>query len=370
MNTAFAQPPTLLPLGMDAEQQRHLNTSLMALALYAACALLQSAEAWLGLIDAQESLRLAAVYLAGAVMFVLLIRSGLNRFVKSDPALLQAQCLFAVAATCGSYVIHGPMRGAVISLVAMIMVFGMFHFTAAQALRVNLLSAVFFGAVMGWKANTDPQHFPPTEELIHFSLVCVVLFGIAVLSIKLAGMRQRLNEKNAALLVALEQIRRLATSDDLTGLFNRRHMAELLCIESARQKRSGRTTSLALIDIDLFKRVNDEHGHAAGDAVLKAFASAASERLRSSDALARWGGEEFLLLLPDTDVAEAQACVQRMRDHVSALSFSQIHPSLKVTFSAGLSVCHGTESVERSVERADQAMYEAKRAGRNCTVIG
>ena len=223
---------------------------------------------------------------------------------------------------------------------------------------------------MGMAAYTDPLRFPPLQEWAHFSVAAVVLIGIAVLSVKLAGLRQRLTEKNAALSVALEQIRRLATSDDLTGLFNRRHMAELLRTESARQKRTGHSNSLALIDIDFFKRVNDEHGHASGDAVLKAFAQAASQALRGSDVLSRWGGEEFLLLLPDTEVIEAQACVQRMREQVEALSLWQIHPALKVTFSAGVSITRGVETVEQAVERADQAMYQAKRAGRNCTVVG
>lgn len=355
---------------LDANQQAHLNTSLMAMALYVVCALVQSAEAWLGLIDAQASMQLALTYLGGASIFVLLIRSGLAQRFQSDPALLQVQSVFAVAATSGSYLLHGPLRGAIISLVAMILVFGMFYFTARQALRVSGISLVLLGGMMGLAAYNDPLRFPPLEEWAHFSVASVVLIGIAVLSVKLAGLRQRLTEKNAALSVALEQIRRLATSDDLTGLFNRRHMAELLGNESARQKRTGNSNSLALIDIDFFKRVNDEHGHASGDAVLKAFAQAAGQTLRASDVLARWGGEEFLLLLPDTEVIEAQACVQRMREQVNALSLWQIHPALKVTFSAGVSVTHGAETVEQAVERADQAMYQAKRAGRDCTVVG
>jgi diguanylate cyclase len=358
------------PWGDDAEQRAHLNTSLTGLLLYAACALLQTAEVWMGLIDAQDSWRLAFVYLLGGAGFVALIRSGWNRRFQSDPALLQAQCLFAVAATCGSYSVHGPMRGAVISLVALILVFGMFHFSARQSVRVSAISLLLLGSVIGWKAHSDPANFPMREELIHFFVAALILSAIAVLSVRLAGLRQRLSEKNVALSAALEQIRRLATKDELTGLFNRRHMAELLHAEHARQRRADHATSLTLIDIDFFKRVNDEHGHAAGDAVLKAFAVAAGECLRSTDVLARWGGEEFLLLLPDTNVAEAQVCVQRIRERVNALSFAHIHASLKVTFSAGLTSCSASDVAAQALERADQAMYQAKRAGRNCTVLG
>jgi diguanylate cyclase len=354
----------------EDHQRSHLNTALLALVVYALFAAVLQAEVLVGLIDQRDSIALITFCMSGALAFVVVIRSGANRRLLGDPALLQAQCCFGVLATCIGYSIQGPNRGAVLSIVTQILVFGMFGLSAVQAVRVGVLSAAMLGGVMLWKAQTDPARYPPLVELMHFLLAAVVLGTVGLLSIRLAGMRQHLHRQNAALSSALQQIQRLATRDDLTGLVNRRHMSELLTAEKLRHDRSGRSTSLALIDIDLFKRVNDEHGHAAGDAVLKTFAETAAGCLRASDVLARWGGEEFLLMLPDTEALPALRCVERIRTRLAGASFDHVCGDLRVTFSAGLSVLGPDDTVHTLVERADQAMYQAKRSGRNCTIRG
>lgn len=126
---------------------------------------------------------------------------------------------------------------------------------------------------------------------------------------------------------------------------------------------------LALLDIDHFKQVNDRFGHQAGDIVLKAFADSVTAGLRGADVMARWGGEEFLLLLPDTDADEGLKCVERMRAKLADITFDEIEPGLRVTFSAGLVSYEPGVSGEAAIERADAAMYRAKQAGRNCTVV-
>ena len=351
-------------------QRASLQTALLALALYAVLAVVQQFQVNVGLLDQTDSMRLTVFYLTGALGFVLVIRSGVNRRLRGDPALLQAQRAFAIIATSAGYAIQGPNRGAVLSFLALILVFGMFALTAAQMVRVSLFAWAALGSVMLWKAQTDPSRYPAAVEVANFSLSGVVLLGIALQSVRLTRLRLYLDRQNTALSSALEQIRRLATRDELTGLINRRHMSELLVAEKSRHDRSGLATSLALIDIDLFKRINDQHGHAVGDSVLKGFAQTAGACLRASDVLARWGGEEFLLMLPDTDPASALLCVERIRTHLAALMFDPKHPGLQVTFSAGLSVLGVNDTLEALLERADQAMYQAKRAGRNRTIVG
>ena len=358
-------------LAHPADPQRAtFQTAVLALVIYAVLAVLQQFQVNAGMVEQGAAIRQTVFCLVGALTFVLLIQSGLNRHLRNDPALLQAQCGFAVIATAGSYAIQGPNRDAVLSLVTLIMVFGMFVLTAAQAVRLAVFAWAVLGAVMLWKALTDPAHNSPALELFHFSLAGVVLLGIALQSVRLARLRLHLDRQNTALSSALEQIGRLVTRDDLTGLLNRRHMSELLVDEKARHDRSGLPTSVALVDIDLFKRINDQFGHAAGDAVLKGFAQTASASLRTSDRLARWGGEEFPLLLPDTDAAAALLCIERIRSHLAAVAFVPEQPDLQVTFSAGLSVLGADETVDAMIERADQAMYAAKRGGRNCTMVG
>lgn len=354
---------------MDTQRAR-LQTALLALALYVVFDGVLLIEVLLGLIGTRDAAFLAAGSLATGLFFVAVIRSGANQRVRADPALLQAQCCCAVIVTSASYAVQGPMRGAVLSVVVLILVFGMFALSAAQAVRVGVISLALLGGVMLWKSQTDPARYPPSVEFLHFLVGVAVLFSISLLSVRLARMRDRAQQQNTALTHALEQIRRLATRDDLTGLVNRRHMSELLAAEKTRHDRTGQSISLVLIDIDLFKRVNDDHGHAAGDTVLRMFAEVTSACLRGNDVLARWGGEEFLLMLPATEARPAQLCVERIRTRLAQVTFDAIQPGLCITFSAGLSVLGADETVEVLLERADQAMYQAKRSGRNCTVAG
>jgi len=126
--------------------------------------------------------------------------------------------------------------------------------------------------------------------------------------------------------------------------------------------------SLALMDIDHFKLVNDSHGHAAGDAVLRRFAECAQTAIRLGDTLARWGGEEFLLVMPATTPAQAGAAMERVRQALRQASFDDIAPGLKITFSAGVTECAGEPDMEAAIARADAAMYQAKGAGRDRVV--
>jgi diguanylate cyclase (GGDEF)-like protein len=139
-------------------------------------------------------------------------------------------------------------------------------------------------------------------------------------------------------------------------------MQERLEQEKRRCQRTGRHFSIAVIDLDHFKRINDTLGHAVGDAVLRAFAVEAVAALRTSDVMARWGGEEFLLLLPDVSGLQAQASVVRLLERVRVLPCA---PGLPLSFSAGVTEHRQGETVAETVARADRQMYAAKRAGRN-----
>lgn len=165
--------------------------------------------------------------------------------------------------------------------------------------------------------------------------------------------------------MALEQIGHLATHDELTGLINRRRMAELMEAERQRCQRGRRPLVLALLDLDHFKLVNDQHGHAAGDEVLRSFAACVQGVLRSTDVLARWGGEELMLMLYDTDARGASELLERVRASVEAMEIDAGGSLIRVTVSIGQALGEPGEPVERTLERADQALYRAKERGRN-----
>jgi diguanylate cyclase (GGDEF)-like protein len=144
-------------------------------------------------------------------------------------------------------------------------------------------------------------------------------------------------------------------------------MNEMLAQEERRHGGSG--TCIALLDIDFFKQINDRHGHAVGDEVLRSFAAAARAELRGGDVLARWGGEEFLLMLPDTGEAAASAVLERIRARVGALQVKGVVLERRISFSAGLTARRGAEALADTVNRADKALYQAKSAGRDRVVV-
>jgi diguanylate cyclase (GGDEF)-like protein len=155
---------------------------------------------------------------------------------------------------------------------------------------------------------------------------------------------------------------RLAMTDALTGLANRRHGEQTMRRELARAQRYGISLCLALLDIDYFKSINDSQGHGVGDEVLMGVGRTIMASIRESDFAARWGGEEFLLLMPSTDLEGAVVCCERIRSAIA----SRVHCNGKpVTVSIGISLHQSGETVETTLARADQKLYEAKKTGRN-----
>jgi diguanylate cyclase (GGDEF)-like protein/PAS domain S-box-containing protein len=163
-----------------------------------------------------------------------------------------------------------------------------------------------------------------------------------------------------------ERLRKLATTDELTGAFNRRHFFELAQGELERAERYGRVTSLAMLDVDHFKRINDERGHAAGDTALRNLVAVLHEVVRSVDVIARLGGEEFVLLFPETSLAAAAATAERVRRTVAERCAAGGRP---LTISIGVAERRPTETLGDLLKRADEGLYRAKAAGRDRVVV-
>jgi diguanylate cyclase (GGDEF)-like protein len=163
------------------------------------------------------------------------------------------------------------------------------------------------------------------------------------------------------------QLEKLAALDGLTGIYNRRHFEDVAAREVYRFQRYGGSISLIMLDLDHFKNINDAHGHAAGDAVLVSAAKTLASCLRKSDIMGRFGGEEFIVLLPETDRAAAIAIAEKMRQALESLMVRFQEQSFRVTASFGVTGVTSPESATPEIffERADRALYEAKEKGRN-----
>jgi len=169
---------------------------------------------------------------------------------------------------------------------------------------------------------------------------------------------------------ARQQVQRLAWQDELTGLYNRRRFTELAQRELDLSRRAGHSVIAVMLDLDDFKLINDRHGHGVGDRLLVAVARAIEATLRSTDLAARWGGEEFALLLPATSVEQGLEVLQRLLRVVRELRVHSAEGlSLGITASIGVALPSGdSPRFEQLIERADRAMYRAKLAGKNCVM--
>jgi len=206
----------------------------------------------------------------------------------------------------------------------------------------------------------------PAQRLVSGLWFAVVLSRLAFLGQHGAHLRAQLNEQRARLVGALAEVERLVGRDDLTAVMNRRAIMATVAEERERMRRTGTPFAVALFDIDFFKRVNDERGHLVGDEVLRRFCAAAGEAIRATDRLGRFGGEEFLVLMPVTDKPEAaHAAAERVREAVARVDWNAIDAGLEVTVSAGVAVASAEDTVEALLGRADMALYAAKHDGRN-----
>lgn len=165
-----------------------------------------------------------------------------------------------------------------------------------------------------------------------------------------------------------EELRQLATIDPLTGAFNRRHFTALADEEVARSRRHERSVSVLMLDIDHFKRINDTHGHAGGDEALRQTVAAIRSQLRVNDVLGRFGGEEFAVLLPETEADGAMVLAERIRAAIEHLRVKFEDTSIQFTMSVGVATLHGDYDIEAALNSADQALYQAKTGGRNRVV--
>lgn len=180
-------------------------------------------------------------------------------------------------------------------------------------------------------------------------------------------LERKLAARNTALERALKEISILARTDSLTGLWNRRAFEELTEREIARAKRTGQPLTVALADVDNFKAINDQFGHEAGDKVIKAVAAQIRSTLRKVDLVCRWGGEEFLCLLPESDVGAASGAMQRIRHQLSLHPVEVGGESLAITLTYGIAVL--TDDFAAATRAADAAMYKGKSRGRSLIVV-
>jgi diguanylate cyclase (GGDEF)-like protein len=271
---------------------------------------------------------LAVVIYAEVIMLAVLAVS----FIPALPASALATLL-----TVGPLVAFLLHQG---TLVAGMMALGTLMFAAALQSRVRAAHRTLLQALAAERDN-------------------------ALLVKELEGYRRRLETENAALGSSLRDASFAASRDALTGLYNRRHLAELAKPLAGAVGEQGEAVTVCVVDVDRFKRINDHHGHAVGDVVLREVARLLGTRLRDGDCLARYGGEEFVIVLRRCDVNRGRRVAEALRHNVASAEIDTAAGVQPVTVSVGVAQWGGGEDLDAVIRRADAALYGAKRGGRD-----
>ena len=320
-------------------------------------------SAFLGLLTARVAVHGTAGVVALTALFYFMFRSGLNLRFR-DPSLTTEQVAAAILLL--AYVMYhaGPVRGAFALFYLVAMLFGVLRLGADRLMALAVIALLAHGTVLHLSYVRDPG-MNVKAALTEFCVLMIVLPWFAAMGGYVNRLRVRLSDSHRELEQAFQRIGQLAIRDDLTGAHNRRYLMEVLARERSRAERLGEPFSVCVIDIDHFKSVNDTLGHAAGDAVLRHFAALAPRGLRAIDSFGRFGGEEFLLVLPGTGRSGALAAAERVRAAVEGAAFPGVPPERRITLTAGVSTHVKGDDVNALLARADDALYQGKRAGRN-----
>ena len=344
--------------------RRHLiaagTSSLVALVLFAGY--------WVDLLALSAAVEGAAVIVALVASFHVIFRSGLNlRF--ADPSLTTPQ-IGAAILFLAWMMYRAPAARESLSLFYLVaMLFGVLRLNTVRLMALALLALTAHTALVLLSFVRDPL-MDLRAAYVQLAVLFIVLPWFAFMGGFVNSLRQRLSDSNRQLQEAVDRIGEIAIRDELTGVYNRRFLMETLQREASRAARLGTPLSVCLFDLDHFKDVNDSYGHAAGDAVLRRFTEIARTGLRGVDVLGRHGGEEFLLVLPDTDLAGALGCAERIRANVAREDFPAVPPSHRITVTSGAACATMPETADTLLARADRALYRGKQTGRDRVVAG
>lgn len=337
-----------------------------ACAVYLGCFALMATGIPAGWMSADRLGGWSAFVGVSTVLSYVALRTGWSERLR-DPALTEWQIAMAIIAVVWGYLICGPVRTVALLPLLLVFLFGAFALPWRRIAILAVFAVGALGVAVAWLKVTPPawRDHPPAAALpvddINYVAVLIVLPAVAVIAARLSSLRNTLRARREELTRVLAEVQRLATTDELTGLPNRRWMTERLRVEQQHAEIDGTPFCVAVIDLDHFKHINDTLGHGEGDAALLAFTHRARSVLPGRDTIARWGGEEFLLLMPGVDLEEARIRVEYLRQSIVRLRVGE----RPLTFSAGVAEHAPGSEVLDAVRLADQRMYAAKQAGRD-----
>jgi diguanylate cyclase len=344
-------------------------------------AILMATYAWsLGLLAISFFELIAAIILIAVVMVFadVAIRRDWNLGLK-DPSLTLPLILFSILIALWVVSRTSEARGIMLMLFIMSMMFGMFHLNRGQYILVAAVAVGGYGLIFLIELLSGHCDRCTDIGVLQVGVFAAVMFWMAYIGSYVNQLRKTLNDRNEALESLNQKLSYLANHDDLTGLPNRRSILDALESAGRLARESDSNFSLAMLDLDQFKQVNDQFGHAVGDQVLIQFADRARKVLRGDDtlsridpaldAMGRFGGEEFIAILDQTDLEGARRVGERLRKVISEKPFDTDAGPVQCTVSVGIAHYQPSEPLRVTLARADKALYQAKSDGRDRVVV-
>ncbi|NKF21028.1 GGDEF domain-containing protein [Solimonas marina] len=325
---------------------------------------LLAAFAHAGIVSAVVPVLYALVTGCSILVFYILLRSDWSQR-RRDPALTRSQLLVSSLTVMGFSLYCEPL-----AFYFLMLLFMAFSFAALRLRLKQMLTSFVLVMLVGtidrlWLGtHLEIPGATPTEQLLGWLAFASVLLRCCMIGWYGNRLRRTLHQRNRELADASQQIQYLALHDSLTGTLRRTPVWNLI------ERQCGLNIfSVAMLDLDHFKQINDRYGHAIGDDVLRRFAETVRDVIRPGDVVGRYGGEEFLLLLPGANADAALAITDRVRRAVARHDWARLAEGLCVTVSIGIAGAALGESARSMVDRADQALYAAKRHGRNRVLL-
>ncbi|WP_410498528.1 diguanylate cyclase [Chitinibacter sp. S2-10] len=311
--------------------------------------------------------------LAGIMLIVPLYQSWQSNRLWSTFKQIWIPLLILVALLIGALLFYRYLMALVLPVLLYLAI--RYQQTGVSIALLMLTELCMVGTALGYGLFADPSTLWAflNVQLFIFALMLTMQYLAsmqAALKHQHKEMRKALNQRSEELIFANERLLELATTDDLTQVPNRREWQRRCAEAIVRTRRYHQPMSIIMLDIDYFKKVNDQYGHLAGDLVLKRISQLCVQRLRSIDTFARWGGEEFVVLLPETDQVHAALVAEKLRKTVEAQHIMiDNHTEIIVTISLGVTSLSMIDlTLDDLLSRADEALYAAKAAGRNCVI--
>lgn len=302
----------------------------------------------------------AAAVLCSITLFYGMFRFGLNTGF-SDPSLMLPQILTSLLIMLAVAYLERTTQIALVPFILIAFSFGIFRLSTTTLV---LLAVVCLGAYFGIiaiRGHEDGYTTSFRADLMQWFVLALTLPGMILVGKQIQSLRQLLKLTR----YQLEHYEEKSVRDELTGLYNRRQLQTELEQAKLQADTLAIPFSICLIDIDRFKEINDNNGHLAGDMILREFSDVARDSIRDSDVLGRYGGDEFMQILPDTDLKGAVMHAERLRVYAHFLDLQKILAQKHISLSIGVAQYRSGEKITDLISRADSALYQAKQLGRN-----